>query len=152
MNVFCEACAKKPGWDFKAEYVVMRSCMRCLLHRPCNHYVDKKPVHESMVVKHSAPAPLPKDLVKDQVNPHAEATLPKAKVTGVPPVPADAPVAVPQQGVVPAEHEAAVKAEAAVAAPLLPSVPSAKAETEADMALNTLQPNRPGIKLETKRK
>lgn len=163
LNAFCEACAKKPGWDFKVEYVVQRSCMRCMLHRPCNFYVDKKPVHESVAMEkhHAEAAPKPKDLVKEQVNPHAECKLPPATGYGMPTPPAapapsapaeQAEPAVPAQGAVVAQSEAAVKEEAAKAPEPAPGTPATKPQTDADKMLEALQPNRPGVRLETVKK
>jgi hypothetical protein len=128
LNAFCESCAKKPGWDFSHHLVVMRSCMRCMLHRPVNFYVAGKPVAESdaHAAHHGSPAPQPKDLVKSQVNQHAEVNLPKAKGSTVVPPPST---------------------------PATASNPVPPGEmTEADKALEAIQPNRPGVKLETKPK
>jgi hypothetical protein len=73
MDYFCQACAARPGWEFDAAVAFRHSCQRCFQMKECNDYGYK-----TGRTKPSA-APLPKDLVKSQVNPHAEVALPKVK-------------------------------------------------------------------------
>jgi hypothetical protein len=166
VNIFCQVCAAKPGWEFKQEYVVMHSCGRCMLHRPCNHYQGGKPVHES-VVKAAAniAAPTPKQLVKQQINSQAEVNLPRATGVGfvnpaehasqpVAPAQPAAPAA-PAQEVVPAK-EAVPAQEAAPAQPF--AQPQQPVDNSADAALEALQATIPpnergkGVKVEIVKK
>lgn len=148
MDYFCQECAKKPGWEFDSKKAFRHACQRCFRSLPCNDYGHKK---QKVVV---APAPAPKDIVHTQVNSQAEVKLPKAKGTPAPvpqPVyPVDPPAeAKPELRPEPKpepKFEATPDAEAPcpVPAPLAP--PDNRNET--DKMLDSLQPNRPGVKLE----
>jgi hypothetical protein len=122
MDYFCKECAARPGWEFKEDAAFRHACQRCFQFKPCNDYAYKTGR------KNTAPAPLPKDLVpKDHPlsaqYQSSECSLPKANL--VPPTP------VPVYPVAP------------------PNVDPSDTRTEADKALDALQPNRPGIKLHT---
>lgn len=137
MDIFCQFCASKPGWPWDATKVIQHTCQRCFQFKPCNDYSWRK------AVVNAGPAPSPKDLVPKGINPQAQCDLPKAKVVQVPPVPVY-PVEPPQ------EAKAAVL-DCSLPLPGKP-FPGEPDRTEVDMALDALQPNRPGIKLQMHKK
>lgn len=150
MDYFCQQCAAKPGWEFDEKNSFRHACQRCFQHKPCNdyHYKTGRPKAYA--------APKPKELVPNQVNAQAQVDLPRAKPAPAPtPVPVyevDAPDSKP---IANKEMEDCKPAEAAPVEPPAPvaAAPSAAVvdnRTEADKALDALQPNRPGVRLETR--
>lgn len=140
MDYFCEQCAKKPGWHFDPAKTFQHSCQRCFQNRPCNDYAHKKQK------QHMAPAPKPTELVAKEVPVHIDIPLPRPKVVGAP-VPVKEEIK-PEEVI--DESEAVVVEQQFGEAPVAPVLPDTR--SEADKALDAVQPNKPGIKLETKPK
>jgi hypothetical protein len=137
MNYFCSECAAKPGWHFDHRISFQHSCQRCFRNRPCNDYTKS----DAPKVSH---APAPKELVRDAVNPHAEVNLPKAKGH----VPTPQPVyPVPPPTPIGATSDCPNPDVAPCAPPVIPQGPDLR--NEVDKALDAVQPNRPGVKLES---
>lgn len=122
MDIFCEPCAAKPGWPFDHAKVIRHACQRCFLLRPCNDYAWKTGR------KTIGASLLTKDVAPTNINEAAQTDLPKATPVVQEPI---------KVVVVEGTREATV---------------APKPESDADKMLETIYPNRPGIKLERVKK
>lgn len=153
MDYFCQQCSAKPGWPWDAAKAFQHSCQRCFRNLPCNDYAWRKP-HVTQ-----SPAPKPTDLVKEQINAHSQVDLPRAKGT---PAPAPIPVyeATPPEEPKwndPETRRVAPAQESVPTQPIAPAQPpthptQVDTRNDADKALDAVQPNRPGIKLQSIKK
>lgn len=131
MDYFCRECSSKPGWEWNDAKVIMHSCQRCFQMKQCNDYGYRKPKTVTSA------APDPKSLVATNINQHAQVDLPRAK--GVqPPMP---------QPVYEVEPPVPSAPQVVAPAPIVNAGPDER--NDVDKALDAVQPNRPGVRLNT---
>jgi hypothetical protein len=140
MDIFCQICSGKAQWPWDVTKVINHSCQRCFQVVACNDFSWRKPK------QNVSAAPRPKDLVASPTE-HVDIPLPKAKGSIIDQMKAEIldKQAALGEPVVTVPEVIDVKPEP------IPVKP-ADGKNSTDKMLDALQPNRPGIKLESRRK